>query len=49
MVGELNNRGREARVLSRHTAHGFRVELAAGEGLPQALSGADAVIDASNA
>lgn len=54
VVRELLARGAIARVLSRNAtdvpdgAEHRRVDLASGEGLPQALAGADAVIDAAN-
>ena len=48
VVQELTDRGHEPRVLSRRAGSGFRVDLATGAGLPEALSGVDAVIDASS-
>ena len=54
VVETLVGRGHEAHVLSRHaptrmrTSTYRRVDLASGEGLPEALSGVEAVIDASN-
>ncbi len=47
VVAELAERGHEVRVLSRGGE--YRVDLATGEGLPAALQGCDAVVDASNA
>lgn len=54
VVERLVRRGHEAHVLSRHAPPGVRistyrrVDLASGEGLPEALSGVEAVVDASN-
>jgi uncharacterized protein YbjT (DUF2867 family) len=43
----LRARGHEVRVLSRHAPE-HRVDLTTGEGLAEALTGCDAVVDASN-
>jgi uncharacterized protein YbjT (DUF2867 family) len=54
-VAEFLDRGHEVRILSRHApageSAGFHrhVDLASGEGLPEALSGVEVVVDASNA
>ena len=54
VVRELLARGATVRVLSRNATgvpdggEHRRVDLASGEGLPQALAGADAVVDAAN-
>ncbi len=51
IAAELAARGHEVVVLSRHPAEGAehrRVDLATGEGLPQAVEGLDVVVDASN-
>jgi len=54
VVGELLARGATVRVLSRNAtavpdgAEHRRVDLTSGEGLAQALTGADAVVDAAN-
>ncbi len=48
VVAELRDRGHEARVLSRHGHGRAQVDLMTGAGLPDALAGAEAVIDASN-
>ncbi|WP_244501288.1 SDR family oxidoreductase [Streptomyces sp. TP-A0874] len=45
---ELGRRGHEVRALSRG-AREFPIDLRTGEGLPEALEGCDAVVDASNA
>jgi uncharacterized protein YbjT (DUF2867 family) len=47
VVAELRSRGHEVRVLSR-SAPEYRVDLTTGEGLDRALTGCDAVVDASN-
>jgi uncharacterized protein YbjT (DUF2867 family) len=44
----LTARGHQARVLSRHSPD-YPVDLVSGAGLADALSGCDAVVDASNA
>lgn len=43
----LRARGHEVRVLSRHAPE-FPVDLTTGEGLAEALTGCDAVVDAAN-
>jgi hypothetical protein len=54
-VAEFLDRGHEVRILPRHApageSAGFHrhVDLASGEGLPDALSGVEVVVDASNA
>jgi uncharacterized protein YbjT (DUF2867 family) len=54
VVGELLAKGADVRALSRNTtdvpagASHHRVDLTSGEGLPEALAGADAVVDAAN-
>jgi uncharacterized protein YbjT (DUF2867 family) len=48
VVGELERRGHEVRVLSRKSAE-HPADLVTGTGLAAALEGADAVVDASNA
>lgn len=51
VVAELRQRGHQPRVLSRNAGSApdhHQVDLATGAGLPSALTGADAVIDASN-
>jgi uncharacterized protein YbjT (DUF2867 family) len=54
-VAEFLERGHEVRILSRRAPNGTgaefhrRVDLASGEGLPEALSGVEVVLDASNA
>jgi uncharacterized protein YbjT (DUF2867 family) len=54
-VAEFLNRGHEVCILSRRAPIGSgaalhrRVDLASGEGLPDALSGVEVVVDASNA
>lgn len=54
VVEALVRRGHEAWVLSRHAPTGVqtlayrRVDLTSGEGLPDALSGVEVVVDASN-
>jgi uncharacterized protein YbjT (DUF2867 family) len=47
VVDELRSRGHEVRVLSRHSPE-YRVDLATGEGLAEALAGCDVVVDAVN-
>ena len=53
-VAEFLCRGHEVRILSRHAPTGDgvalyrRVDLVSGEGLPEALSGVELVVDASN-
>jgi uncharacterized protein YbjT (DUF2867 family) len=47
VTAELARRGHEVRVLSRSGE--YRVDLSTGEGLADALTGCDAVVDASNA
>jgi uncharacterized protein YbjT (DUF2867 family) len=47
VAAELAERGHEVRVLSRGGE--YRVDLATGDGLPAALQGCAAVVDASNA
>ncbi|MBM7566224.1 SDR family oxidoreductase [Paenibacillus sacheonensis] len=48
VVAELRRRGHETRSLSRSSTK-HRIDLTTGEGLPAALAGCDAVVDASNA
>jgi uncharacterized protein YbjT (DUF2867 family) len=47
VAAELDRRGHEIRVLSR-SAPEYRVDLATGNGLADALAGCDVVVDASN-
>lgn len=47
VADELRSRGETVRVLSRSSPE-YRVDLTTGEGLEPALSGCDAVVDASN-
>src|SRR5215472_10316288 len=47
VAAELARRGHEVRVLSR-SAPEYRVDLATGSGLADALAGCDVVVDASN-
>jgi uncharacterized protein YbjT (DUF2867 family) len=47
VAAELDSRGHEVRVLSRHAPR-YRVDLTTGEGLAAALAGCDTVIDAAN-
>lgn len=47
VAAELRARGHKVRVLSRH-APDYRVDLATGDGLDDALAGCDVVVDASN-
>ncbi|RKN43000.1 NAD-dependent epimerase/dehydratase family protein [Streptomyces hoynatensis] len=47
VAGELRRHGHEVRVLSRRSAE-YRVDLATGEGLADALAGCDVVVDAAN-
>lgn len=48
VVKELQSHGHEVRVLSRNSPF-YRIDLATGEGLQEALKGCSAVVDASNA
>jgi uncharacterized protein YbjT (DUF2867 family) len=51
VVDELRHRGHQPRVLSRRPSNSvdhYQVDLSTGDGLSTALTGADAVIDASN-